>query len=120
MVFGKILKRLRQANNLTQEELAQKINNSRSNIANYENEKNMPSIEILEKLSEVFNVSTDYLLGKSDIPNPEIIDIKDIDIGFATGYKGLNKENKETLKNIMTGLLAKQKLEENNNSNDTK
>ena len=62
MVFGDILKKLRQDNDLTQEELAKKINNSRSNIANYENGKNMPSVEILEKLSEVFNVSTDYFL----------------------------------------------------------
>jgi transcriptional regulator with XRE-family HTH domain len=71
MAFGKILKKIRQDNNLTQEELAKKINSSRSNIANYENEKNMPSIEILEKLSKTFNVSIDYLLGKTEIRNIE-------------------------------------------------
>ena len=54
---------------MTQEELAKKINTSRSNIANYENDKNMPSIETLNNLSEVLNCSTDYLLGKSDIRN---------------------------------------------------
>ena len=67
MVFGNILKKLRQDYNLTQEDLAEKINTSRSNIANYENDKNKPSIEVLEKLSKIFNVSIDYLLGKSDI-----------------------------------------------------
>ena len=71
MKFGNILKKLRQDNNLTQEELAKKIDTSRSNIANYENNKNMPSIDVLDKLSKLFNVSTDYLLGKSDIRNPE-------------------------------------------------
>lgn len=71
MSFGIILKKLRQDNNLTQDELAKKIDTSRSNIANYENDKNMPSVDILEKLSKLFNVSTDYLLGKSDIRNPE-------------------------------------------------
>lgn len=69
MDFGNILKKIRQDNNLTQEELAKKIDTSRSNIANYENNKNMPSIDILNKLSKIFNVSTDYLLGKSDIRN---------------------------------------------------
>lgn len=66
MSFGNILKKVRIDNNYTQEELAKKINTSRSNIANYENEKNMPSIEVLNKLSHVLGVSIDYLLGKSD------------------------------------------------------
>lgn len=69
MSFGTNLKKIRQDNNLTQEELAKKINTSRSNIANYENDKNMPSIDVLEKLSKVFNCSIDYLLGKSNIKN---------------------------------------------------
>jgi repressor LexA len=69
MSFGNILKKVRIDNNYTQEELAKKINTSRSNIANYENEKNMPSIDVLNKLSHVLGVSIDYLLGKSDIRN---------------------------------------------------
>ena len=113
MNFGDILKKLRKDKNLTQDELAQKINNSRSNIANYENGKNMPSVEVLQKLSELFDVSTDYLLGKSDKKNPEKVDIDNIDIAFASGIKGLNKENQEIAKNIIEGLLAKQKNEEN-------
>ena len=66
MSFGNNLKKIRQEHEMTQEELAKKINTSRSNIANYENDKNMPSIETLNNLSEVLNCSTDYLLGKSD------------------------------------------------------
>lgn len=66
MNFGNNLKKIRQEKEMTQEELAKKINTSRSNIANYENDKNMPSIEILNNLSEALNCSTDYLLGKSD------------------------------------------------------
>lgn len=71
MSFGNILKKIRQDNSLTQEELAKKIETSRSNIANYENDKNMPSIDVLDKLAKTFNCSIDYLLGKSDIKNPE-------------------------------------------------
>lgn len=66
MSFGNILKKIRLDNKLTQEELAQKINTSRSNIANYENNKNMPSLDILEKFSKLFNCSIDYLLGKKN------------------------------------------------------
>ena len=74
MSFGTNLKKIRQDNDLTQEELAKKISTSRSNIANYENDKNMPSIDILEKLSEILNCSIDYLLGKSDIKTPDLKD----------------------------------------------
>lgn len=118
MSFGNVLKKLRQDSNLTQDELAKKINTSRSNIANYENDKNMPSVDILDKISKIFNCSTDYLLGKSDIRNPQKIDINDMDIAFASGIKGLNKENQEIAKNIIEGLLAKQKNEENKKENN--
>lgn len=70
--------------------------------------------ETLAKLSDFFNVSIDYLLGKSDIRNPEKINANDMDIAFSNGIKGLNKENQEIAKNIIEGLLAKQKNEENN------
>ena len=115
MNFGIILKNLRQDNNLTQEELAEKINTSRSNIANYENEKNKPSIEVLEKLSTLFDVSIDYLLGKSDVRKPENINADDIDIACFDGLRGLNETNKQVAKNIIDGLLAKQQKDDEEN-----
>ncbi len=71
MNFGINLKKIRQDNNLTQEELAKKIYTSRSNIANYENNKNMPSVDMLEKLSKLFNCSMDYLMGITSYKNPK-------------------------------------------------
>ena len=71
MNFGDQLKKIRQKKGITQEELAKRINISRSNIANYENNKNMPSIDILKKLSSVFEVSADYLLGNTTMENPK-------------------------------------------------
>ena len=64
MNFGDNLKKIRQDCNLTQEELAKKIDTSRSNIANYENNKNMPSIDVLSKLSEVLDCSIRQVRGK--------------------------------------------------------
>ena len=71
MDFGTILKKVRQSKDMSQEELAKRVNTSRSNIANYEVGKNMPSVEMLDKLSEVLNVSIDYLLGKEEINNKQ-------------------------------------------------
>lgn len=97
MSFGNNLKKIRQEHDMTQEELAKKINTSRSNIANYENDKNMPSIEILNKLSEIFDCSTDYLLGKSDIRNPE--KIKNLPFANSSGLDttGLDEEDLKEL-----------------------
>lgn len=118
MSFGNNLKKIRQENEMTQEELAKKINTSRSNIANYENDKNMPSIEILNKLSEIFNCSIDYLLGKSDVRNPEKIDENKLNIAFSSGFDGLNDTNKNIISATIAGLLAKQKEEEKGGKNN--
>lgn len=114
MNFGNILKKIRQDNNLTQEELAKKIDTSRSNIANYENNKNMPSVDILDKLSKMFNVSIDYLLGKSDIRNPEKVDENKLNVAFSSGFDGLNDTNKSIINNIISTLKDQQDKEEEN------
>lgn len=106
------IKKLREESGLTQQELANKLDGAKSTVAMYENETRKPSLEILIKLSEIFNCSIDYILCKTDIRNPQKIDLNDMQIAFASGIKGLNKENQETLKNILDGLLAKQKIED--------
>ena len=66
------IKKLREEFHMTQQELADKLNGAKSTIAMYENETRKPSMEVLLKLSEIFNCSIDYLLGKSDIKNPDL------------------------------------------------
>jgi transcriptional regulator with XRE-family HTH domain len=112
--FMNRIKKLREENDITQEELAQKLEMSKGIISLYEKEIRKPSLEVLIKLSEIFDCSIDYLLGKTDVRKQGKIKLDDIDIAFASGVKGLNDENKETLINIMESLLAKQELEKNN------
>lgn len=68
------IKKLREEFHMTQQELADKLNGAKSTVAMYENETRKPSMEVLIKLSEIFNCSIDYLLGKSDIKNPYLKD----------------------------------------------
>lgn len=110
------IKKLREENGITQEDLAKKLEMSKGIISLYEKDERKPSLEVLLKLSEIFDCSIDYILCQTDIRNSKEIKIDDIDMAFATGVKGLNDENKETLKNIMEGLLAKQELEKNSNN----
>ncbi len=105
---------------LTQEEFAKKIGYTRSAVSAWEIGRNEPSNDDIVKLADFFGVSTDYLLGKSDIRTPEKIDANEMDIAFATGIKGLNEENKEIAKNIIEGLLAKQENEDKKESKEAK
>ena len=107
------LRELRLERGLLQSDIAKIVGKKDRIIGFYETGERDPSTETVIKLAEFFNVSTDYLLGKSDVRNPEKVDIDDIDIAFSDGIKGLNKENQEIAKNIIEGLLAKQKNEEN-------
>ena len=66
------IKFLRENLKLSQEELAEKLNLSKGIISLYEQEKRKPSLEILIKLSEIFNVSIDYILGRTDLKNESI------------------------------------------------
>lgn len=68
------IKKLREEFHMTQQELADKLNGAKSTIAMYESGTRKPSMEVLIKLSEIFNCSIDYLLGKSDIKNPNLKD----------------------------------------------
>jgi len=61
------LKQLRKENSLTQKELADKLNISKGSIAMYETGKRSPDNEILSIIADFFDVSTDYLLGRSNI-----------------------------------------------------
>ncbi len=65
------IKQLREEQKLTQQELADKLKCSKSIIGLYESEIRKPSLEVLVKLSEIFNCSIDYILCKTDIRNIE-------------------------------------------------
>ncbi len=64
MTFGLRLKQLRTENKMTQTELGKKLNVTKASISGYENGTRNPDQESLVKIAEIFNVSTDYLLGK--------------------------------------------------------
>lgn len=66
MTFAQRLRDLRARENLTQQELADNTNIARSTLAMYEYGKRRPDFEILDKLADYFDVSFDYILGRSD------------------------------------------------------
>lgn len=72
MVFGERIKQLRLENKWTQEYVCEKLNISPGALSRYETSMYEPkSLELVKDFANLFNVTTDYLLGKSDIRNPE-------------------------------------------------
>lgn len=61
--FGNTLKSLRLKENLTQAQLATKLQLTKSVISAYETGLRLPSYDVLIHISQIFNVSTDFLLG---------------------------------------------------------
>lgn len=67
----KILLKLRKEKGVTQKDLAEYLQISRQAYANYEAGNRNPDFETLIKISEYFEVSVDYLLGKDSEPQKE-------------------------------------------------
>ncbi len=60
------LKAIRNIRNLNQQKVAMDLNISREALSHYENGKREPSLSMLVKMSEYFNVSIDYLITGKD------------------------------------------------------
>ena len=64
--FSQRLVQLRLDQGLTQEQLAQRLFVSRTALGQYERGEREPNLEILVRIAEYFNVSVDYLLGRTE------------------------------------------------------
>ena len=65
-MVGDLIKKHRVLKELTQKELADLLDVSPSTVGMYEQNRRIPDAEILVKISNIFNVTVDYLLGNSD------------------------------------------------------
>ncbi len=74
--FGQKLKELRRERGYTQADLAAKLSVTKSVVSYYENQERVPSPEVLMKIADIFNVSTDFLLGRTR--EFKILDVSDL------------------------------------------
>ena len=71
-MLGQRINTLRIALGWSQVQLAEKLSISKQTVSNWENDNIQPSIEMLVRISKLFHVSTDYLLG---LDNKQTIDV---------------------------------------------
>ena len=65
MTFGEKLKETRKLSGLSQEQLAEALNISRSAVAKWENNIGIPDVSNLKSISKLLNISIDYLLDEN-------------------------------------------------------
>lgn len=75
-MFGERIKELRNNHTWTQQELGDRLGVSKQSVSNWENGNIMPSIDVLVRMSDLFQTTTDYILDRE---NDLTIDITDLD-----------------------------------------
>lgn len=113
MVFGERIKQLRIERQWTQEYVCEKLNISAGALSRYETSMYEPkSLKLVKDFADFFNVSTDYLLGKTDLRNPEQQDdpLGLAKIGFSMkDYKPPTETQKAQIEELIKIILKDNK-----------
>jgi len=108
-MFSKRLKELREEKDLTQTQLGKLVNLSQQTIGHYEVGRAKPDFETIQRLAEIFNVTTDYLLGRTNTRKETAYIISgtgDEDFGFD---KDIPMEVREKIRDYAEYLIRKYK-----------
>lgn len=105
------LKSLRKKAGLTQKQIAEKLQVGQNSYSNWEKGKRTPIQPTIEKLAEILNTSTDYLLGKTDIPDRDLEINIDIAIENSVAYDGtpITDNDREIIKNFLKDYFSNKK-----------
>lgn len=114
--FCDMLAELRKDKHLTQKDLAKEMNVSCATISNYETGRHIPDIYALKWFANYFDVTVDYLLGRTDFSlpidrlNERITD--DLTVGKAVELiLSLNTDNRNLVCDMLHAISAKNLLE---------
>lgn len=79
-IIAKNITDLRKANDITQADLAEKLNYSDKAVSKWERGESVPDISVLKNIADIFGVTVDYLISEEKIPAEELVesDIKQI------------------------------------------
>ena len=95
ILLGDRLRGLREDRDLKQKELAQELNCSQKMISNYECNQREPDLCMLRILCDFFNVTADYILGRSESPSGEAVRFGSDEEKLLKFYRRLPEEFKK-------------------------
>ena len=121
MIFGERIKSLRIEREWTQEFVCKKLNISSGALSRYETGMYEPkSLELVKDFANLFGVSTDYLLGKSNDKNPKNQDNDILEltkIGFnMDNYNPPTDKQKEQIRDLLEVILKDNKKNDKKNN----
>lgn len=102
-MFGDIFKELRLEKKLSQEKIAEDLEISQPLIAKWESHQSTPSPEMLDYIADYFNVSVDYLIGRSKYKNLEA-DNSELDNVLFSKAKDLTDDEKKAIINVINAI----------------
>ena len=101
--FQDVFKELRLEKNLSQDKLAEELDVSQPLIAKWESNRSTPAPEMLEYIADYFNVSVDYLIGRSKYRNLEKGN-SELDNQLYSKARELSDENKKIIIDVMNAI----------------
>ncbi|MDM8222988.1 helix-turn-helix transcriptional regulator [Ligilactobacillus salivarius] len=103
--IGYRISELRKQAGMSQFQLAKVLNIATSTLGMYETGKREPSLKVMNRIANYFNVTTDYLLGRPEKKddNTKTADIEDDDVIFTYEGRRIPKEDLELIRRIMRG-----------------
>lgn len=102
MSFPARFLQLRKDNNLTQQQMADKVGIHITQVKRYEAGQAQPSIELLKKIATAFNVTTDWMIfedGERDLP-------KGLQLKFEA-VSQMSAEDQRTIQSLIDGMILK-------------
>ncbi|MDY3874997.1 MAG: helix-turn-helix transcriptional regulator [Megamonas funiformis] len=116
-MLSKRLKELRMNNGLKQSDLAKLLSISTSRYGQYETGRRSPDYKLLIQIANFYNVSIDYLLGRTNVIKPENIDENDLLAKLNTA----DSETKASVEQFLNYLLyEKERKHKEKNDNNAK
>lgn len=101
----KNLKKLRQEKGISQQVLADFILVSQQSVNKYENHKVEPDIDTIVKIADYFEVSVDYLIGRTDVKHSaEKLSFNDLNVKeskMISKFRSFNEKQKECITNLI-------------------
>ena len=105
VLLGKKIKELRIKSKFTQSELADLLGVTKSSVASYENDSRQPSLLVLIKIAQIFNVSTDYLLLNKSEKNISITSLNEEQTAIIKSLIKIFSESNAREHNLKNNLL---------------
>ena len=118
--MGSRIKQLREKRGLIQEMLAAELGITQQMLSKYERDTTLIKVDVLKKIAEYFNVTTDYLLGVSDVKRDlqgqmKVNETLDEYYDLGEVYKELDQYDQEMIWSIMQMVKKTSEMRKKNN-----